>query len=59
MIKLMNINSKDPGGYVITAFADTKDEVPETGSATVVSGHIGKLSPPALCCIQPVWKSPA
>ena len=37
-IKLMEISGQDAGGAVVTLFADTKDEVPETGAATVVPG---------------------
>lgn len=44
MIKLMEITGKDAGGVIATLFADTKDEVPATGAATVATGLADTLS---------------
>ena len=44
MIKLISIDGGTTDEKVCTVFADTKAEVPETGSATEVKGLVGTLS---------------
>lgn len=44
MVKLMEITGKDADGVIATLFADTKNEVPETGAATEVPGLLDPLS---------------
>lgn len=44
MIKLVSIDGGTLQEPVVTAFADTKDEVPATGAATEVKGLEGTLS---------------
>ena len=43
MIKLVSVDGGTPEEKIVTVFADTKEEVPATGSATVVTGLLGKL----------------
>ena len=43
MIKWMETVKKESDGWVVTLFADTKDEVAETGAATTVSDFFRPL----------------
>ena len=44
MIKLVSIDGGTTDEKVCTVFADTKEEVPKTGSVTEVNGLVGTLS---------------
>lgn len=48
MIKVVEITGKDSDGVIATLFADTKDEVAETGKLTAVVGLVEPLSPSSM-----------